>query len=107
MRGLAIFAGPLLFSMRVKASALFSFPYGRSSVSAVLLIATLSLTAAQTPPRRAPVVDPTKTAGLLETGHCPEGLKLVKKAYAGTSDGDLKRRIGAGGIRCAMALNDV
>jgi tetratricopeptide (TPR) repeat protein len=93
--------------MRVKLPSLFTLPHGRGSVSSLLLIATLPLNSAQTTPRRAAMVDPTKTAGLLESGHCPEGLKLVKKAYAGTSDGDLKRRLGAGGVRCAMAVNDV
>jgi tetratricopeptide (TPR) repeat protein len=70
------------------------------------LVIAIPLATAQTAPKLVSAVDPAKTAGLLETGHCPEGLKVVKKAYSATSDGDLKRRLGAGGIRCAMALND-
>jgi tetratricopeptide (TPR) repeat protein len=50
-------------------------------------------------------VDPTQEAGLLETGHCAEALPKARKAYAGTSDADLKRRLGAGAVRCAMTLN--
>src|SRR5690349_10232441 len=90
MRGLGDLARPLFFMHYLLSLAL-----------------AVPLTAAQTPPRRTPLVDPAKTAGLLETGHCPEGLRLVKKAYAGASDSDLKRRLGAGGVRCAMSLNDV
>ena len=72
------------------------------------LIAVISLAPAQTPHRPAPSsIDPAKVASLLETGRCPEGLPQVKRAYAATHDSDLKRKLGTGGVRCAMTLNDV
>lgn len=51
-------------------------------------------------------MDPVKVASLLETGHCPEALPQAKKAYTLAADAALKRRVGAGGVRCAMALNN-
>jgi tetratricopeptide (TPR) repeat protein len=67
---------------------------------------------AQTPPpppakalQTAPV-DPVAVARLLDTGNCAEALPSARKAYTRTSDKDLKRRLGAGAVRCAMALND-
>ena len=33
-------------------------------------------------------------------------MPLAKKAYSRAPDTDVKRRVGAGGVRCAMALND-
>ncbi len=72
------------------------------------VIAALSLASAQTAARRSvPLVDAVKTAGLLDSGRCPQGLPLVKKAYAAASDSDLKHRLGVGGVRCAMSLNNV
>jgi tetratricopeptide (TPR) repeat protein len=64
--------------------------------------------AAQTVPRSssAAAPDPAKIATLLETGHCSEALPLTKKAYAGAPVSDLKRRLGTGGVRCAMSLNN-
>jgi predicted Zn-dependent protease len=52
-------------------------------------------------------VDPAKVARLLETGRCPEALPQIKKAYANSVDKDLKRRLGAGGVRCAMSLDQI
>ena len=74
----------------------------------VLLIAGLSLLSAQTPAPKSPPTgpDPMSVAKLLETGHCSEGLPLAKKAYSRAANADLKRRMGAGGVRCAMSLND-
>ena len=74
----------------------------------VFLFAALSSLAAQAPPQRSPAAgpDPVRVAKLLETGHCPEALPLAKKAYSRAADLDLKRRVGAGGVRCAMEMND-
>jgi tetratricopeptide (TPR) repeat protein len=72
------------------------------------LSAVLSLAFAQAPAKKAPApaVDPEKTAKLFDSGHCPEALPLFRKAYARANEGELKRRLGAGGVRCAMSLND-
>jgi tetratricopeptide (TPR) repeat protein len=56
---------------------------------------------------RPPQPDLTATAKLLETGNCPAGLPLAKKAYASATDLDMKRRLGVGGVRCALALHQV
>src|SRR4051794_30773814 len=77
--------------------------------SCLYVAAALSLAAsAQTPPappKGAAAADPVKVASLLETGHCPEALPLARKAYGGSADPGLKRRLGAGAVRCAMSLN--
>ena len=70
------------------------------------LFSLIFAVSAQTPRRAAPV-DAAKTASLLESGRCAEGLPLAKKVYAVTSDLDLKKRLGTGGVRCAMTLNNV
>ena len=78
------------------------------------LLAALSLASAQAQPANRPAtvgkpspaaVDPAKVASLLETGRCPEALPQTRKAYALGVDKDLKRRLGAGGVRCAMSLD--
>lgn len=73
-----------------------------SGSSFVLLAAALS---AQSLPKAPSTADPLKIATLLETGHCPEALPAALKAYRGATGGELKRRIGAAGIRCAMSMN--
>jgi tetratricopeptide (TPR) repeat protein len=74
----------------------------------IWLLLALSLSPAQTPPAKSPAAesDPARIASLLETGHCSEALPLAKTAYARAGSSDLKRRMGAGGVRCAMSLND-
>ena len=74
----------------------------------VFVLAVFSSLSAQTPPQRSPAAgpDPPKVAKLLETGHCPEALPLAKKTYSRVADNDLKRRVGAGGVRCAMSMNE-
>jgi tetratricopeptide (TPR) repeat protein len=74
---------------------------------AICLAVCALLVRAQSPPARAPAAapDPAKVAGLLETGHCSEALPAAKRAYA-RADSELKRRLGAGGVRCALSLND-
>lgn len=69
------------------------------------LLLALSAAAAQNAPKPPP--DPVKIAGLLDTGHCPEGLAQARKAYTRVADTALKRRLGFGGVRCAMALNQI
>src|SRR5882762_1255363 len=74
----------------------------------ISLLVALSVASAQTPPARSSAAepDPARIATLLETGHCSEVLRLAKRAYARAANSDLKRRMGAGGVRCAMSLND-
>jgi tetratricopeptide (TPR) repeat protein len=63
---------------------------------------------AQTPPVSGPqAAGAAAVERQLETGHCKEALPLAKRAYAGAVDKDLKRRLGAGAVRCAMTLNQV
>jgi len=73
----------------------------------IAVFAALSIASAQTPGRPAAAPpDPAKIAHLLETGHCSDALPLSKRAYAHSTDADLKRRMGTGAVHCAMALND-
>jgi tetratricopeptide (TPR) repeat protein len=44
-------------------------------------------------------------AKFAETGHCAEALPLLKKSFPGTSNKELKLRIGFDAVRCAMTLN--
>src|ERR1017187_266157 len=78
------------------------------------LLGAISLASAQTAPANPPAtvgkpspaaVDPARVASLLEPGRCPEALPQIRKAYAHAVDKDLKRRLGAGGVRCAMSLD--
>jgi Tfp pilus assembly protein PilF len=74
----------------------------------VSIFAALCLASAQTHPTKSPPAgpDPAKVINLLETKHCSEALPLAKKAYRSSAAPEVKRRLGAGGVRCAMALND-
>jgi tetratricopeptide (TPR) repeat protein len=92
---------------RLVASAVYEARALASVRFFAILLAFAAVATAQTAPRHAAPVDPAKIAGLLDSGHCPEGLPLVKKAYAAATDADLKRRLAAGGVRCAMTLNNV
>src|SRR5258708_13889258 len=38
-------------------------------------------------------------------GNCAEAMPLLKQAMAATADKELQRKIGKGGVRCAMLLN--
>jgi tetratricopeptide (TPR) repeat protein len=38
-------------------------------------------------------------------GRCTEAMPLLKQAMSGAADKELKRKIGKGGVRCAMMLN--
>jgi tetratricopeptide (TPR) repeat protein len=73
----------------------------------LFVFAALALASGQSTPGNRPAAppDPVKIAGLLETGHCTEAWPLARKAYARAADPDLKHRLGAGGVRCAMSLN--
>lgn len=77
------------------------------------LLLALSLASAQNAPKpaaaKAPPTqpDPLKFAALLDTGHCAEALPQVRKAYPRVAETALKRRLGFGGVRCAMALNQI
>lgn len=42
---------------------------------------------------------------LAETGHCAEALPLLRKAQGHVEDKELKRSLGASGVKCGMALN--
>ena len=42
---------------------------------------------------------------LAGTGHCAEALPLLRKSDGHVQDPDLKRSLGAAGVKCAMALN--
>ena len=46
-----------------------------------------------------------RAAKLAETGHCAEALPLLKRSFPGTSDKELKLRVGFDAVRCAMTLN--
>jgi len=79
----------------------------------VWFLVALSLASAQVPATRPAAVraastappDPARIAQLLETGRCPEALPQAKKAYSLAVAPALKRRLGAGGVRCAMSLD--
>jgi len=47
-----------------------------------------------------------EAAEMAEQGRCGEAIPLLKRAMGRVQEKDLKRRIGADGVRCAMALND-
>jgi predicted Zn-dependent protease len=73
----------------------------------------LALVATAAPAQVAQKASPTangsavaeRGAKLAETGHCAEALPLLKKSFPGTSDKELKLRIGFDAVRCAMTLN--
>ena len=72
----------------------------------IILFAAGATVLAQAPKQPAPTqATPEATARLLQTGHCSEALGRAKRAYSLASDPDLKKRLGAGGVRCSMTLN--
>ena len=64
---------------------------------AVLMLVGGALLAGATPAEHA--------VQLALDGSCTEAMPLLKQAMAGARDNDLKRKIGKGGVRCAMLLN--
>jgi hypothetical protein len=46
-----------------------------------------------------------KAVQLALDGRCPEAMPLLKEAMGVVSDSDLKRKVGKGGVRCAMLMN--
>jgi tetratricopeptide (TPR) repeat protein len=83
------------------------------SLKTTLLVLVAVLTAvsahSQATKKSAPAADPGAVAGraakLAETGHCAEALPLLKRSFSGTSDKDLKLRVGFDAVRCSMTLN--
>jgi tetratricopeptide (TPR) repeat protein len=49
--------------------------------------------------------DAEKAVQLALDGRCPEAMPLLKEAMGVVSDNDLKRKVGKGGVRCAMLMN--
>src|SRR5947209_2351650 len=49
--------------------------------------------------------DGQRALAMAESGHCTQGLPLLKKAIRQASDKDLKKKIGLVGIHCAMTHN--
>jgi tetratricopeptide (TPR) repeat protein len=76
----------------------------------MIALAVTGTAAAQVPAGKqaAPVAgaSPTSLAQLAESGRCREVLPLLKAAMARAADPQLKKRLGAGGVNCAMSLND-
>jgi tetratricopeptide (TPR) repeat protein len=89
------------------------FLFMRNLLRAILVGFLLALTATATPAQVAKKAPGTtdafavaeRGAKLAETGHCAEALPLLKKSFPGTSNKDLKLRIGFDAVRCAMTLN--
>jgi len=52
-----------------------------------------------------PAADATHAVNLAETGRCSQAIPLLKKSLHQTNDGELKKRIGLDGLRCAMTRN--
>jgi tetratricopeptide (TPR) repeat protein len=50
-------------------------------------------------------VDAEKGVQLALDGRCPEAMPLLKQAMEVVQDSDLKRKVGKGGVRCAMLMN--
>jgi tetratricopeptide (TPR) repeat protein len=46
-----------------------------------------------------------KAVQLALDGRCPEAMPLLKEAMGAVRDSDLKRKVGKGGVRCAMLMN--
>ena len=49
--------------------------------------------------------DAEKAVQLALDGRCPEAMPLLKEAMGAVSDSELKRKVGKGGVRCAMLMN--
>lgn len=78
-----------------------------------LVPAFLSLLAvvgtSQEPPKKSAAPSPAAraehAAKLAESGQCPEALPLLQKSLSTSLESDLKRRVGFGGLHCAMVMN--
>src|SRR5256885_15150170 len=52
------------------------------------------------------VMTAEKAIELAEQGHCKEGMGMLKRTLSSSADGDMKKRAGLLGVRCAMTLDD-
>jgi predicted Zn-dependent protease len=52
------------------------------------------------------VASPASVGQLAESGHCREALPLLRAAMTRAADPELKKRLGADGVNCAMRLTD-
>jgi len=69
------------------------------------LIATTVICSAQVSPKSPDVSSATRHAvALAEQGQCAEALPALKKTISRLGDGELKRKAGLAGVRCAMTL---
>ena len=65
--------------------------------AAILLLSAAAFACAQS--------DAEKAVQLALDGRCPEAMPLLKAAMAEVQASDLKRKVGKGGVRCAMLMN--
>ena len=72
---------------------------------ASVAIAAEAQVAKKTPTTSDSSAEAGRGAKLAETGHCAEALPLLKRSFPGTSDKELKLRVGFDAVRCAMTLN--
>jgi tetratricopeptide (TPR) repeat protein len=86
---------------------LFMRDRSRTIFIGFLLALTAAAAAAQVAKKAPATADGVgeRAAKLAETGRCAEALPLLKRSFPGTSDKELKLRIGFDAVRCAMTLN--
>jgi hypothetical protein len=76
-------------------------------VAGVLLLAGPTAATCQTEssPEMTASANGLHASEIAEQGRCAEAIPLLKRAMGRVRAKDLKRRMGAAGVRCAMALN--
>jgi tetratricopeptide (TPR) repeat protein len=83
---------------------MLKYPHQAVLAFSIGLLSTVPFSSAQE--KAGAGLSPEKAITLADQGHCKESLPALKKALAGQTAAELKKRAGVTGVRCALAIDD-